>query len=115
MLPSTTLIQVRANTDPVDFPNPDKVDLERDPSSYVNYGWGMHKCMGQEINIIANTAILRCFATLPNLRRAPGPQGQLKYVIKDDVVKVFLRQDWGSYFFFPESMSTSVPNANRQV
>jgi cytochrome P450 len=86
------------------FPDPFEVKLDRPENTYVNYGWGPHHCIGQEINIIANTAILRAFARLPNLRRSPGPQGQLKYVVKDGVVKVFLQEDWGSYWFFPTSM-----------
>jgi len=95
---------VGANVDPVAFPDPLEVKLDRDPESYVNYGWGPHSCIGKEINIIANTAILKCFALLPGLRRAPGPQGELKYVIKNDVVKVYLWEDWGSYYYFPTTM-----------
>jgi hypothetical protein len=98
------IIQVGANVDPVAFPDPLEIKLDRDPKSYVNYGWGPHSCIGKEINIIANTAILKCFALLPGLRRAPGPQGELKYVIKNEVVKMYLQEDWGSYFFFPTSM-----------
>ena len=97
-----------ANVDPVAFPDPLEVKLDRPESTYVNYGWGPHHCIGQEINIIANTAILRTFARLPGFRRAPGPQGELKYVIKDNVVKVFLQEDWGSYWFFPTSMSLEI-------
>jgi linoleate 10R-lipoxygenase len=83
-----------------------KVNLDRDPSTYINFGWGPHYCIGQEIATVANTAILRAFALLPNLRRAPGPQGQLKYVTKNDVIKVYLQQDWGNYYFFPTSISS---------
>ena len=93
--------------DPIAFPDPLEIKLDRPESSYVNYGWGPHICLGQEINIVANTAILRCLARLPNLRPAPGPQGQLKYVLKNNVVKVFLQEDWGNYWFFPTSMSCS--------
>lgn len=85
-----------------------EIKLDRPESSYVNYGWGPHRCIGQEINIVANTAILRTFARLPNLRPAPGPQGKLKYVMKQNVVKVFMQEDWGSYWFFP----TSIPSMN---
>jgi len=95
---------VGANVDPAVFPDPFEVKLDRPETSYVAYGWGPHRCIGQEINIVANTAILKCFARLPNLRRAPGPQGQLKYVMKQGVVKVFLQEDWGSYWFFPTTM-----------
>jgi hypothetical protein len=61
------------------------------------------------MNIVANTAILRCFARLPNLRPAPGPQGKLKYVIKNQVVKAYMQEDWGSYWYFPTSMALLIP------
>jgi|SRR5579859_637915 len=101
---NNTLTQVDANLDPDAFPDPYKINPNRPPESYVNYGWGPHHCIGQEINIVANTAILRYLARLPKLRRAPGPQGELKFVMKNEVVKVFLQEDWGSYWFFPTSM-----------
>jgi len=63
--------------------------------------------IGQEIDLVANTAILRAFARLPNLRRAPGPQGEIKYVMKQEVVKVYLQEDWSSYWFFPTSISSN--------
>ena len=78
------------------------MNIQRDPSTYVNYGWGTQECLGQEINIVANTAILQCFALLPSLRRAPGLQGELKSVVRDGV-KVYLQQDWGNYSAFPTS------------
>jgi len=93
--------------DPVAFPDPLEVKLDRPESSYILYGWGPHHCIGEEINIVANTAILRAFARLPKLRRAPGPQGELKYIIQQEVVKVFMQEDWGSYWFFPTSISLS--------
>ena len=80
-----------------------EIKLDRPEDSYINYGFGPHSCIGKEINIIANTAILRCFARLPNFRRAPGPQGQLKYVMKNHVVKAYLQEDWGTYWYFPTS------------
>ena len=89
------------------FPNPLEVNPNRPESSYVAFGWGPHRCIGQEIDLVANTAILRAFARLPNLRRAPGPQGEIKYVMKQEVVKVYLQEDWSSYWFFPTSISSN--------
>jgi linoleate 10R-lipoxygenase len=100
---------VGANVDPVAYPNPKEIKLDRPESSYVNYGWGPHICIGQEINIVANTAILRAFARLPHLKRAPGPQGELKYVIKNNVIKAFLQEDWSNYWFFPTSTLSPSP------
>jgi len=95
--------------DSAEFKDPLKIDLNRPDESYVNYGWGPHHCLGKEINIVANTAILRTFARLHNLRRAPGPQGTLKYVMQQEVVKVYMQEDWGSYWFFPTSMLPIFP------
>jgi hypothetical protein len=106
------ICKVDANVDPVAFPNPEEIRFDRDEKTYVTYGWGPHRCIGQEINIVANTAILRTFARLSHLRRAPGPQGELKYVIKNNVVKVFLQEDWGSYWFFPTSIAFTFILAN---
>jgi linoleate 10R-lipoxygenase len=92
----------------VAFPDPLEIKLDRPESTYVHYGWGPHSCLGREINMVANTAILRAFARLPGLRRAPGLQGELKYVIKNDVIKAFLQEDWSSYWFFPTSMSREI-------
>ncbi len=39
-----------------------------------------------------------------NVRRAPGPQGELKKVIHPDGSSVYLREDWGSQWPFPVSM-----------
>jgi hypothetical protein len=101
--------------DPAQYPDPLKVDLDRPEESYVNFGWGPHSCIGKEINILANTAILRTFARLPGLRRAPGPQGQLKHVMQQEVVKVYLQEDWGSYWFFPTSNPRTLFGANIQL
>jgi hypothetical protein len=82
--------------------------LDRPEDSYILYGFGPHSCIGREINIVANTAILRTFARLKNLRRAPGPQGELKYVLKNNVIKAYLQEDWSSYWYFPTSKITPV-------
>jgi linoleate 10R-lipoxygenase len=73
---------VGAARDPKIFPNPDRVRLDRPMDSYLHYGIGDHTCLGKEASMIALTAMLRTVGKLQNLRRAPGPQGQLKKVSK---------------------------------
>ncbi|KAK5321703.1 hypothetical protein LTR93_005941 [Exophiala xenobiotica] len=73
---------VGAARDPNIFPNPDRVRLDRPMDSYLHYGIGDHTCLGKEASMIALTAMLRTVGKLQNLRRAPGPQGQLKKVSK---------------------------------
>jgi hypothetical protein len=46
--------------------------------------------------------MLRCFARLPKLRRSPGAQGTLKYVIMGPV-RVYMQEDWSNYSPWPTS------------
>jgi hypothetical protein len=52
---------------------------------------------------IGLTAMLRCFARLKNLRRSPGAQGNLKYVVMGPV-RVYMQEDWSNYSPWPTSM-----------
>lgn len=71
---------VGAARDPTIFLDPDHVRLDRPLDSYIHYGIGEHSCLGKEASMVALTAMLRTIGKLENLRRAPGPQGQLKKV-----------------------------------
>ena len=62
------------------FPDPEEVKVDRPIESYVHYGIGEHTCLGKEASMVALTAMLRTVGRLEGLRRAPGPQGQLKKV-----------------------------------
>jgi linoleate 10R-lipoxygenase len=84
------------------FPNPNKVDVNRPEDQYIHFGWGNHRCFGAPFANIGLTAMLRCFARLPNLRRSPGPEGQLKYV-DIGLFKVYLTQEWSNYSYWPSS------------
>ncbi|TQC44511.1 cytochrome P450 [Rhodococcus sp. WS4] len=39
-------INMAANHDPAAFPDPERIDLDRDRSKSVAFGWGVHRCMG---------------------------------------------------------------------
>ena len=62
------------------FPNPEEVDITRPLDRYIHYGLGPHTCLGKEASQVALTAMFRTVGKLGNLRRAPGPQGQLKKI-----------------------------------
>lgn len=95
---------VSAARDPSVFPDPEQVKADRPIESYIHYGIGPHTCLGKEANMVALTAMLRTVAKLKNLRRAPGPQGQLKKIPRDGGFYIYMREDQGSYFVFPMTM-----------
>jgi cytochrome P450 len=60
-----------ANRDPNLFPDPDRLDVERDAARHVAFGFGIHQCLGQvlaraELRIVYGSL----FNRLPNLRLA---------------------------------------------
>lgn len=100
---------VDANREAEFFPEPDKVRIDRPLDSYIHYGLGPHACLGAEASRTALTAMLRVVGRLDNLRRAPGPQGQLKKIPRPGGFYVYMRADHGSYFPFPTSECTPQP------
>ena len=100
---------VGAAKDPIIFPNPEEVRLDRPLDSYIHYGKGPHSCLGEQASKVALTAMLRVVGGLDGLRRAPGPQGQLKKIPRPGGFYIYMREDWGSYFPFPTSTSTHSP------
>ena len=94
---------VGANREAQLFPEPDTVRIDRPMDTYIHYGFGPHACLGQEASRTALTAMLRVVGRLDNLRRAPGPQGQLKKIPRPGGSYVYMRADHGSYFPFPTS------------
>lgn len=63
-----------ANRDPAQFPNPNQLDICRQPNRHVAFGYGIHFCLGAPLarleGQIAINAILR---RMPNLRLAGQP------------------------------------------
>ncbi|PGH07589.1 hypothetical protein AJ80_07978 [Polytolypa hystricis UAMH7299] len=94
---------VSAARDPNIFPLPNEVRLDRPLDSYIHYGHGPHTCLGKDVNMIALASMLRVVGRLENLRRAPGPQGQLKKVPRPGGFYLYMREDHGSHFVFPMS------------
>lgn len=94
---------VSANREAEFFPDPDKVRIDRPMENYIHYGLGPHACLGGEASRVGLTAMLRTVAKLENLRRAPGPPGQLKKIPRPGGFYVYMRADHGSYWPFPTS------------
>ncbi|KAF9892006.1 hypothetical protein FE257_002970 [Aspergillus nanangensis] len=94
---------VNANRDPGIFPNPDEVRLDRPMDSYIHYGEGPHACLGKEASKVALTAMLRAVGRLDNLRRAPGPQGELKKIPRPNGFYSYVSEDEMSFSAFPQT------------
>ena len=66
-----SLVLSAANRDPAVFPDPDRLELERDASRHVGFGGGIHYCLGAPLaRIEARIAIEMLLRRLPNLRLA---------------------------------------------
>ena len=60
-----------ANRDPEQFPDPDRLNLERTPNAHVSFGWGPHFCLGGPLARIEIELALRAVIRhTPNIRRA---------------------------------------------
>jgi linoleate 10R-lipoxygenase len=94
---------VGAARDPVVFPDPEQVKIDRPMDSYIHYGEGPHKCLGMDVSKVAITAMLKTVGRLDNLRRAPGPRGELKKIPRPGGFYIYMREDQGGYFPFPTS------------
>lgn len=88
------------------FPEPNKVKIDRPVEKYIHFGWGNHVCFGAPWATIGLTSMLRCVARLPNLRRSPGPEGQLKFV-RIGLFRVYMTQEWSNFSYWPTSLHLS--------
>lgn len=86
------------------FPEPDKVNPNRPLESYIHYGAGPHKCLGRDISQTALVELFRALFKRRNLRRVPGPQGELKKVPRPGGFFVYMTEDWSGIWPFPTSM-----------
>jgi cytochrome P450 len=105
---SSVFVNLRAaSRDPVAFPDPDAVRLDRPLDAYIHLGHGPHQCLGQPMTRVALAAMLREVALLRNLRPAQGPQGKLHKVEqklggdKRWPYHAYLTENWDMFFPFP--------------
>lgn len=62
----TLFVNMAANHDPIAFPEPEKVDLDRDRAKSVSFGWGVHRCMGLHLaRLILRVEVEAVFDLLP--------------------------------------------------
>lgn len=86
------------------FPEPETIRLDQPLESYIHYGVGSHACLGRDVSCVAIPAMVKTLCRLRNLRRAPGPQGELKKIPRPGGIYVYMREDYSSYFPFPTTM-----------
>jgi cytochrome P450 len=74
-------VNAAANRDPSEFPDPDALDLCRDASNHVAFGYGIHRCLGQGLaRIELQVAFSKLFQRFPQLALAePYEQISFKY------------------------------------
>jgi hypothetical protein len=92
-----------AGVDPKVFPDPHAVKLDRPDDLYIHFGYGAHACLGKKTVPVTMAVQLRAFARLKNLRRAPGPAGQLKATTVNGGLKIFMNEDWSEWTPFPST------------
>lgn len=59
--------------------DPKSFRLDRPDYQYMHFGYGMHTCFGQYINMVQIPMIVKALLRLKNLRRAPGDAGKVQY------------------------------------
>jgi cytochrome P450 len=63
-----------ANRDPERFPEPDRLDFNRQDNRHVAFAWASHYCFGAPLaRIEGQIAFERVLRRMPNLRLKPGP------------------------------------------
>ncbi|GAB1202587.1 hypothetical protein APSETT445_001206 [Aspergillus pseudonomiae] len=92
---------VSAGRDPIKFPDPEAVKLDRPDDLYIHHGWGPHSCLGREIVTVAAAAMLSVVARVERLRRAPGSAGAMKSKLVNGAFKVYLPEDGTEWTPFP--------------
>jgi cytochrome P450 len=76
-LPAGSLITLcigAANRDPAQFPEPDRLDIAREPNRHLGFGFGVHQCAGLNVaRMEGQIAISRFLARFPRYRLAGPP------------------------------------------
>ncbi|MEO8344149.1 MAG: cytochrome P450 [Betaproteobacteria bacterium] len=63
-----------ANRDPAQFPDPDRLDLEREPNKHIAFAFGIHTCLGMNLaRLEARVALAKFLARFPDYALAGDP------------------------------------------
>lgn len=85
------------------------MDPNRPLDSHLYPGLGPHSLLGREVFQISLTEMFRAVFRKTNLRRTPGPQGELKRIVTGGDggglgSAMYLTEDWSSTTPLPASM-----------
>ncbi|KAL1866885.1 hypothetical protein Daus18300_006588 [Diaporthe australafricana] len=81
-----------------------KVTPTRPAEEQLDHGLGSNPHLSRDVHTAALTEMFRAVFSRRNLRRAPGPQGELKKVAQADGSWAYLTEDWSSISPLPTSM-----------
>lgn len=81
-----------------------KVTPTRASEEHGDYGLGSNPHLSRDVHTAALTEMFRAVFSKKNIRRAPGPQGELKKVAQDDGSWGYMTEDWSSITPLPTSM-----------
>lgn len=85
-----------------------KINPSRPLTAYLYPGVGSNSLLDRDVFHIALTEMFRAVFRKKNLRRTPGPQGELKRIsTSDGSLGMYLSEDWSSISPLPTSMRVS--------
>lgn len=81
-----------------------EVTPTRAPGEHGDYGLGSSPHLPRDVHTAALTELFRAVFSRRGIRRAPGPQGELKKVAQEDGSWAYMTEDWSSITPLPTSM-----------
>jgi cytochrome P450 len=77
------LIFGSANRDPAGFPDPDRLDLGRDPNPHLSFGAGVHYCLGAPLGRLElELSFATLLARMPKMAPAAEPRWKPTYILR---------------------------------
>jgi cytochrome P450 len=65
--------------DPEEFPSPNDFRTDRPAGKYIHFGYGLHTCFGEYVNLAQLPGVIKRLLRQPGLRRAAGDDGQMRF------------------------------------